>query len=214
MPSAPIWVAFVASNDDGLSADAPPVSRLVRYRIDAVVGIAGPQPMIPARGWTMARLESQTPPGIAGQTNGRVVFRGVTQHVHYTDGAKRSELGRRPHPELPNSPETIAVLIPIAKSPGWWELAQDERQAHFDRGGGNEGHTNIGLRYADRIYRSLYHCRYADNSNPFDFLTYFEFENRYTRDFRDLLGKLRDVDQNPEWRYVTREFEVWMTKTG
>ena len=45
-----------------------------------------------------------------------------------------------------------------------------------------------------------------------DFITYFEFERAHTDDFKGLLAKLRDPKQNPEWAFVDRECEIWMTK--
>lgn len=31
--------------------------------------------------------------------------------------------------------------------------------------------------------------------------------------FAELLATLRDAEQNPEWAFVERELEIWMTKT-
>jgi len=46
----------------------------------------------------------------------------------------------------------------------------------------------------------------------YDFMTYVEFEEKYQRDFRALLSQLRDTKLKPEWKFVDKEFEVWMTK--
>jgi hypothetical protein len=58
----------------------------------------------------------------------------------------------------------------------------------------------------------LYHSRYLPEASNYDFLTYFEFRDADAPAFRGLLAELRDVKRNPEWRYVEREFEIWMTK--
>ena len=105
------------------------------------------------------------------------------------------------------------MLIPIGKSDEWWELALDQRQAYFQRGV-KEGHTAIGLRYVDRVFRKLYHSRYLDPTANYDFLTYFEFYDQYANDFRKLLVELRDSTLNPEWNYVNLEFEIWMNKVA
>ncbi len=142
-----------------------------------------------------------------------IQFYGVTQNLHYTSDAQRQEL-KRSRAELEPSDQTTAVLIPIRKSEEWWKLAQDQRQAYFQRTDKHEGHTAIGLPYVDRIFRKLYHSRYLNAVLGYDFLTYFEFEDAYAQDFRALLAELRDTAVNPEWSYVNREFEIWMTKIG
>jgi hypothetical protein len=132
-------------------------------------------------------------------------LRGVAQHHQYTDGAQKAELNRVSHAEFPAGPTTMAVLIPIRKTEAWWTLPHDQRIAHFQK----QGHTAIGQRFADRIYRKLYHCRYLETPHSCDFLTYFELDERHAGDFRALLAELRAT---PEWTYVDLEYEIWMTK--
>jgi hypothetical protein len=166
-----------------------------------------------AKGWMMVRVESlREIVSHLGSTQG-TVFRGVTQHLHYTTDAERQELDRHSRSELPPSENTIAVLIPIRKSGEWWELSQDQRQAYFQKAV-NEGHTAIGLRYVDRVFRKLYHSRYLGPTANYDFLTYFEFYYEHSDDFRKLLMELRNATRNPEWNYVNLEFEIWMNKVA
>ena len=143
-----------------------------------------------------------------------VQYHGVTQHLQYTSNAQRQKLDERSISELEPSGDTTAVLIPIGKSEAWWKLAQDQRQAHFQRTNTHEGHTAIALKYADRVFRKLYHSRYLNAALNYDFLTYFEFKDAHEEDFRTLLAELRDTGGNPEWAYVDLEFEIWMTKIG
>lgn len=133
-------------------------------------------------------------------------FIGSTQHLVYTDAATRGELTQLSR----GSTGPIAVLIPICKSAAWWALAQEERQAHFSRGS-QPGHTALGRPFAARIYRRLYHARYLPGSS-WDFLTYFEFPESERPAFQELLGLLRDPEQNAEWGFVEREQEIWMRK--
>jgi hypothetical protein len=35
---------------------------------------------------------------------------------------------------------------------------------------------------------------------------------RLPEDFQNLLAQLRDPQLNPEWAYVDRQVEIWMTK--
>ncbi len=166
----------------------------------------------------MFRIESVLPiqPAPSGLKSSKIpiiTFWGATQHLHYTSEAQRKELDALSHAEFEPSNETTAVLIPISKSAQWWELAQDSRQAHFHRRGKYEGHTAIGQKYVDRVFRRLYHSRHVGlSSTPYDFLTYFEFHSAHRDDFTKLLSELRNTVQNPEWAYVEQEYEIWMTK--
>jgi hypothetical protein len=92
-------------------------------------------------------------------------------------------------------------------------LPADERMAYFQKKGDKIGHTAIGAKYVERVYRKLYHTRYAVETTDHDFITYFEYERKHTEDFKSLLRRLRDSQENPEWTYVDREYEIWMTKT-
>lgn len=196
-----------------------PEGRVSRYTLDAVQAVSGPVPAALASARTLVRLESAfpIPPDLdASEGDSFCSFRGMTRHLHYTNAVQRLELNARSHAELGPSGQTTAVLIPIRKSEDWWQLAQDERQSHFHEGGPGkpEGHTAIGMRYTDRIFRRLYHCRYGGAPSPYDFLTYFEFPKVLAPEFRKLLAELRDRARNPEWGYVENEFEIWATKVA
>lgn len=180
-----LYVNFIAGELPLLEPDA----RVSRYTVDAVVGTDLCQP-----GAKMQRVESGTLLE-AG-------LRGVVQHLHYTTLEERTDLVARSRMELPPSQATCAVLIPIRKSAEWWQLAHDQRGAHF-----HGAHTPIGAPYVEAIFRKLYHARYL--GSPYDFLTYFEFAREAAGLFRELLAALRAT---PEWSYVEAEPEIWMTK--
>jgi chlorite dismutase len=173
---------------------------VTRYRVDRVTNVRGPGLTGIETGSELWRCE-----GTGQLAHPSAPFVGVTQHVVYTAARERLELGRVSAPE--SGP--VAVLIPICKSAAWWALAQDERQAYLR--GGVPGHVAIGLEYASAIYRRLYHARALPGS-AWDFLTYFEFARERSDTFRSLLDRLRNVEQNPEWLFVDREAEVWLTK--
>lgn len=213
MSSAPTtWVSFVAQDKlpGRFSIEA---DRTDRYRISGIVPIQGGPPALLRPGMELARFESGAPIAFesvpAGEGRPILHFRGVLEHLHYTGREEREELKRLSC--APPSGETTAVVILIGKSKAWWEMSQEERRTLFQKTG-REGHHSIGLEYADRIYRRLYHARYLDPSAPYDFITYFEFESIRTEAFRALLSKLRDPRRNPEWRHVDFECEIWMTK--
>ena len=153
-------------------------------------------------------------PKLAGNTSPLLLFRGVTQHLHYTDAKVRDELTATSRTAVDASVDTVAVIIPIRKSAGWWALSQDQRQSFFHKTKEKAGHTAIGAAYASRIFRKLYHARYSGAPVPYDFVTYFEFPVSEVEAFRSLLAELRDIGKNPEWESVELEFEIWMTKIG
>lgn len=209
--SAWTWAYFFTAED------APRVSEVLagkphtisEYRVDRVKAVAGTPGVVIHPGAKLVRVEAAVRFDGGGL---KPLFTGVPQHLGYTSREQKNGL-ETSRPPVPPSAGTVAVLIPIRKSAAWWGLPQDERAAHFRERDGKPGHTAIGAGYTDRVYRKLYHTRYAVESADHDFLTYFEFDRKDAPAFEDLLTKLRDVAANPEWEYVDREYEVWMTKT-
>ena len=106
--------------------------------------------------------------------------------------AVQAKLGR---PEA-----TCAALIPIRKSAAWWELTQEERRQIFED---KSQHIAASLKYLPAIARQLYHCR--DLGEPFDFLTWFEYDPANAGLFEELVGMLRATE---EWNYVEREVDI------
>lgn len=211
-----IWAHFIPVGEIPIGFTPGETGRLDRYLIREVRSIRGEAPSNLWRGAGLARLESASPirflsGGHKGSSDG-FPLQGVVQHLHYTCRNERAELEKISRPELAASVETTAVLIPVGKSPAWWAMSQDERQILFKKTDRHEGHHGIGRRYADRIFRRLYHARYIDPAAPYDFLTYFEFNEADAPEFRKMISELRDVKRNPEWLYVDFEYEVWMTK--
>jgi hypothetical protein len=199
------------------AADLPRVSAalagkphtITEYTVDRVKAVTGTPGVVVQPGAKLVRVEAAVRLDADGRTP---LFTGVPQHLKYTSREQKDALATS-RPPVPPSADTVAVLIPIRKPAEWWALPQDERQSHFRERGGKPGHTAIGAGFTDRIYRKLYHTRYAVETTDHDFLTYFEFERPHSADFETLLAKLRDTAANPEWKSVDREYEIWMTKT-
>ena len=63
--------------------------------------------------------------------------------------------------------------------------------------------SRSSLKYLPAIARQLYHCR--DLGEPFDFLTWFEYEPADAEMFEELVATLRATE---EWRYVEREVDI------
>jgi hypothetical protein len=63
------------------------------------------------------------------------------------------------------------------------------------------------MEYLPQIARRLHHGR--DLGEPFDFLTWFEFAPEHEGLFDELLARLRASE---EWRYVSREIDIRLTR--
>ena len=82
-------------------------------------------------------------------------LRGISSNVRYVEQNEKTELvARQAGLERPEA--TFAALIPIRKSPDWWELTQDQRPKVFEE---QSTHIAIGLRYLPAVARRLPHCR-------------------------------------------------------
>jgi hypothetical protein len=211
--SAWTWGYFLAAPDkasvEKLFGDRK--QSLTLYRVDKIEAVRGEAGLGIKVGSTLVRVETAAKLASSGEAKvPTLLLQGVPQHLEYMTNTQRDKLSSRP--EFPPSKNTIAVVIPIRKSAAWWALAHDERSVHFQQTEGKKGHTAIGAPYVDRIHRKLYHTRYAVETRDHDFITYFEFDRKHTNDFKRLLTSLRDTEQNPEWKFVDREYEIWMTK--
>jgi hypothetical protein len=219
--SARTWAFFVAATSAELQLETArqQTGRRSQYLIREMIPVAGAVPPGLARALHMLRIESDSPcqPDLTRQSpapDSVTYFQGVTQDLNYTTAVQRRELEARSRAGFDPSGQTTAVLIPIGKSPDWWRLDRDRRQAHFQPHDGWPGHTAIGIPFVDRVYRKLYHAHPISPRPPYDFLTYFEFNDRHRPDFRLLLDELRHPERSPEWAYVVLEYEIWMTKIG
>ena len=126
------------------------------------------------------------PPGLAEQG----LIAALQQHV--------AALGRRE--------ASRAVLIPIRKSDAWWALPQDERRAIFEH---RSRHIADSMQYLPRIARRLYHAR--ELGEPFDFLTWFEYQPSHESAFEALLAELRASE---EWKYVDHEVDIRLVRSA
>lgn len=131
------------------------------------------------------------------------VLRGFASNTRYTTADERARL-RAVSPALGRSEATSAALIPIRKSPAWWDLAQDERRRILEE---DSRHISIGAEYLTDIARRLLHCR--DLGEPFDFLTWFEYPPHASGAFEELVARLRATR---EWGYVEHEIDIRLTR--
>ncbi|MBR1225261.1 chlorite dismutase family protein [Bradyrhizobium sp. AUGA SZCCT0176] len=136
-------------------------------------------------------------PILPSQTSWRLA--GVASHVRYTERAEKEKLVAA-QAGLGRPEATCAALIPIKKSAAWWDLTQEERRGIFED---KSQHIAASLKYLPAIARQLYHCR--DLGEPFDFLTWFEYDPANAALFDELVATLRATE---EWTYVEREVDV------
>jgi chlorite dismutase len=127
------------------------------------------------------------------------MLRGVTSNEHYVNRTEQDRL-KAIQPPLGRPEATCAALIPVKKSAAWWALPQDERRAIFEE---QAHHIATGLKYLPAVARRLHHG--YDLSEPFDFLTWFEYAPEHAEAFEDLVRYLRESE---EWRYVEREVDI------
>lgn len=130
-------------------------------------------------------------------------LRGTHSYERYTNHEEHEELIQK-SPSLGRPETNSAALIPIQKTDLWWQLSQDERRKIFEE---ESHHIEIGMAYLPAIARRLYHSR--DLGEPFDFLTWFEFDSKDKPAFDKLLTELR---QSKEWTYVQREVDIRLVR--
>lgn len=136
--------------------------------------------------------------------NAQWLMRGVTSNERYVTRPERTLLVAS-QPQLGRSEATCAALIPLSKSAQWWQLTQEERREILET---RSAHIAEGLKHLPAVARRLHHSR--DLGEPFDFLTWFEFEPAYAGQFDELLATLR---RSEEWRYVEREIDIRLVRS-
>ena len=147
------------------------------------------------------RLDIVTGAVVALPEGGKWMLRGVTSNDRYVTRDEKERLIRK-QAALGRPEATQMALIPIRKNAKWWALTQDERRALFEE---KSKHVTIGLKYLPGVARRLHHCRDLGESEPFDFLTLFDFAKTDARAFDDMLVELRATE---EWKYVEREVDI------
>lgn len=135
------------------------------------------------------------------------VLQGLTSNERYVTRCEKDQLIAR-QPTLGRPDAICAALIPIRKTAAWWGLAQDERRRIFEA---SSKHIATGLRYLPAVARRLHHCRDLGESEPFDFLTWFEYGPPDSPAFEELVAELRASE---EWRYVDREIDIRVMRDG
>lgn len=143
------------------------------------------------------------------------VIGGVVRPRTYTGAAMNNfayahQVVQQPGRLMPNG-----FLIPMSKTAGWWAKDWMERHTYFlprydDEGRmKSEGHALASAAGIPCLLRRTY----KSTSEPapegaYDFVTYFECADADVPTFHQVCASLRDVNRNPEWKFV-REGPTW-----
>ncbi len=153
----------------------------------------------------VTHLQIVDQPAPALPPGARWMLCGVTSNERYVTRPEKDQLLAR-QAALGRPAATHAALIPIRKNAQWWALTQDERRAIFEE---RSRHTQLGLKYLPAIARRLHHCRDLGESQPFDFITLFDYAPEDAAAFEDLVAALRATE---EWRFVDREIDIRLVR--
>jgi len=144
-----------------------------------------------------------------------LILRGVTRPMSYTGTAMHNfayahQVTQQPGRAMPN-----AFLVPMSKTAEWWKKHWLERHTYFlpryDENGQmiNEGHTLAAAAGIACLLRRTYRgVNVPAPAGTYDFLNYFECADRDVPTFHSVCANLRDVNKNPEWKFV-REGPSW-----
>ncbi len=125
------------------------------WRIERITAVRGQSLPEAVR---LDRIENEHPP----TGTSRWTLRGVTSNARYTNRSEKSRL--ESVQEGLNRPSAKrAALIPILKTPEWWDLLQDERRAIFEA---RSHHISLGWHYLPAVARRLYHWHRLSASRP------------------------------------------------
>ncbi len=140
---------------------------------------------------------------------------GAERSLRYTSPELFDFAYRRAVPRRSGRVARNAIILPISKTTQWWDKPSLDRHTYFyphiDAGSGcpAHGHVRAAQEGIPTVYRRLYHNPDGyQRRGEFDFVTYFEFEDRHLETFEHVHQALRDTARNPEWEYV-REGPLW-----
>ena len=116
----------------------------------------------------------------------------------------------------PGAACSMGVVTPQKKTAAWWAMDWMHRESFFlPRYDAQDnliakGHalaSAAGIPYIVR--RNVHAPEGYGREGSYDFIPYFEFAEAHAGIFRSVMAALRDVTQNPEWRYVQEGPEWW-----
>jgi len=166
------------------------------WRIDGILAPKG-ETLPPA-----SRLAMVEGDGTEG-AGSRWALRGMVGPAIYANQAETDALAAKQEP-LGRPDARCATLIAVRKSPAWWAMSHDERRGVIEE---RSHHMAVGLESLPAIARRLHHAH--ELSEPFDFLSWFEYAPDDQAAFEELVNRMR---QTEEWSFVEREVDVRVTR--
>ncbi len=137
------------------------------------------------------------------------ILAGVVRPRNYTGAAMEKWAYARAVVQQPGTDMPNAFLSPMSKTADWWRKEWMERHTYFlpryDEQGRlvAEGHALAAAEGIPCIYRRSYHAlEQPAPEGEYDFVTYFECADADIPVFHSICANLRDVNRNPEWKFV------------
>jgi hypothetical protein len=136
-------------------------------------------------------------------------FEGALRVPQYTSAELHAYAYRQACARESGRKQQLVIIIPLRKTAAWWQKSALERHAYFyphadaESGRMVKGHARAAEAGISTIYRRLfYNPDGHGRPGEFDFITYFECADDHLPTFEAVCRDLRDVQQNPEWRFV------------
>lgn len=168
---------------------------------DAIIHVAAPsrEPIAAVHAQLAQRIE----PGALR------VLSGVVRPTSFTGTLMHNYAYARRALQQPGSRMPNAFLMPLSKTASWWSKGWMERHTYllprYSAQGEreHEGHALVCEPGIDCLMRRTYkQMREPAEPDTYDFINYFECGDADVPTFHAICRGLRDVQRNPEWRFV------------
>jgi hypothetical protein len=150
-----------------------------------------------------------------GDTAEIITLEGAMRNPRYSSAEMVSYANRGAPPRRSGRLSRNAIIMPIRKTADWWQKSTLERHSYFyphlDHASASpvKGHAQAAEQGIQSLFRRVYHNPDGyERPSEFDFVTYFECDDEALPVFERVMTSLRDLHQNPEWRFV-EEGPVW-----
>jgi hypothetical protein len=138
-----------------------------------------------------------------------VALDGALRPPRYTSAEMHAFAYKHAKVRTPGRVSPNVVVWPLRKTDEWWEKTPLERHVYFyphtdtRTGCPVKGHARSAEAGVETIYRRVYHNPDGyRREGEYDFITYFEYDDRHRGTFDRIATAIRDPIQNPEWQFV------------
>lgn len=147
-----------------------------------------------------------------------IALDGAERTPRYTSSEMYEYAYRRAATRTSGRQSRNVFVLPVSKNAEWWAKPALERHAYFypHIDSSTACHVNGHARTAEAgigtLFRRLFHNPDGySRPGEWDFIAYFECDDRHVDTFERIHHALRDPTKNPEWRYV-QEGPLWRGK--